>query len=455
MAVEAEELRAGGDLAVPAGDPEVLRAAGRRMQRVAARALATAAVRGECGPELALHWQGVVADAPGVELGQLSARAMRLLPGVGAGGAALGRYAEALADAQARVRALQGRAVEAREDHRRAVAAADAVGVDPAGRAAVVARADRDLQERLVLVRRGYGRVLDDLTAAGASCARVLSGLAGEVGHGRGALGMRERVLDRLFVAQHEIGQAAVRPVGHVPEREPETWYETAAVTAGDAAAWTWNHTAVPFVNGAANVGEAILEHPEDVLEMALGVGGMVVGAGGELGGLALDVTVVGAPAGAAVHVASTGLIVAGTAAAAHGAGNLAQHALENDNRWLSEVSGPSAEARSTGPSLDGTTPSGAPLPGARIVRGDFPETAGPSEVLARRDPLGAITHYQVYADDGLPLKRVDITGKPHGGVATPHVVEFIRDTNPRTGEVFIRKSRQVREATPEELTGL
>lgn len=346
MAVDVEELRAGGDLAVPAGDPEALRAAGQRMQRVAARALATAAVRGECGPELALHWQGVVADAAGVELGQLSARAMRLLPGVGAGGAALGRYAEALADAQARVRALQGRAVEAREDHRRAVATADAVAVDPAGRAAVVARADRELQERLLRVRRGYGRVLDELTAAGSSCARVLTGLAGEAGQGRGALGVRERVLDRLFVAQHEIGQAVVRPVGQVAEREPETWYETAAVTAGDAAAWTWNHTAVPFVNGAANVGEAILEHPEDLLELALGVGGMVVGAGGELGGLALDATLVGAPAGAAVHVASTGLIVAGTAAAAHGAGNLAQHALENDNRWLSEVSGPGGGTR-------------------------------------------------------------------------------------------------------------
>lgn len=92
-------------------------------------------------------------------------------------------------------------------------------------------------------------------------------------------------------------------------------------------------------------------------------------------------------------------------------------------------------------------------LKGARVVKGRFPRTANPGETLVRRDPnTGAPTHYQRYDADGLPIKRVDLTGRPHGGVPTPHVLEFVRNVNPKTGEVFVRPNRFVRAARPEEI---
>lgn len=60
-----------------------------------------------------------------------------------------------------------------------------------------------------------------------------------------------------------------------------------------------------------------------------------------------------------------------------------------------------------------------------------------------RRDPdSDESTSYQTYDDDGMPIKRVDLVGRAHGGIRTPHVVEFERHANPRTGEVFVRPKR-------------
>lgn len=99
--------------------------------------------------------------------------------------------------------------------------------------------------------------------------------------------------------------------------------------------------------------------------------------------------------------------------------------------------------------------PGPSPVAGARRVSGNFPRSAKPNEVLVRRDAQGRVTHYQVYADDGLPLKRVDLVGRAHGGVDTPHVLAFERHTNPATGTVYVQPAGTVRTAFQEELTGL
>ena len=105
------------------------------------------------------------------------------------------------------------------------------------------------------------------------------------------------------------------------------------------------------------------------------------------------------------------------------------------------------------GDGIDGPGNVNGILNNARQVRGPFPRTANPGETLVRRDPnTNAPTHYQTYDWDGLPVKRVDLTGRPHGGIPTPHVVEFVRNVNPRTGEVFVRPNRLVRPARPEEI---
>jgi hypothetical protein len=83
-----------------------------------------------------------------------------------------------------------------------------------------------------------------------------------------------------------------------------------------------------------------------------------------------------------------------------------------------------------------------------------LPDQGGPpGGILYKRDPqTGQITNYIQYDEDGNALKRVDLTGRPHGGVPTPHVVEYDRNVNPRTGEIFIRPQRFVRPARPEEI---
>jgi hypothetical protein len=73
---------------------------------------------------------------------------------------------------------------------------------------------------------------------------------------------------------------------------------------------------------------------------------------------------------------------------------------------------------------------------------------------LIRRDEEGQVTHYQVYGPDGLPVKRVNLVGRPHGGVPTPHVVEYRHDVNPATGETYVSPNRRARAATAEETFG-
>lgn len=97
--------------------------------------------------------------------------------------------------------------------------------------------------------------------------------------------------------------------------------------------------------------------------------------------------------------------------------------------------------------------PRRGPTDGGRQVKGLFPERSNPNDVLYRRDPsTGKITHYEVYGADGLPIKRVDVTGQAHGGVPTPHVLEWERHVNPKTGQQFVKPGKTVRPATADEL---
>jgi hypothetical protein len=82
---------------------------------------------------------------------------------------------------------------------------------------------------------------------------------------------------------------------------------------------------------------------------------------------------------------------------------------------------------------------------------GRFPRTAGPNRILYRTDSSGAITNYQVYDSNGNPVMRVDLQGRSHGGVPTPHVHEFERHIAPN-GTVYIKSSGTVRPATPNEI---
>lgn len=86
-----------------------------------------------------------------------------------------------------------------------------------------------------------------------------------------------------------------------------------------------------------------------------------------------------------------------------------------------------------------------------RQIRGKFPSSAKPNEVLYRADGSGKITYYQTYDNAGLPVKRVDLVGASHGGIPTPHVQEFGRNTNSRTGQEFVNRGI-TRPALPSEI---
>lgn len=157
-------------------------------------------------------------------------------------------------------------------------------------------------------------------------------------------------------------GTGAGPATGYTSPRHEKHWWESALDTAGDVGAWTFNHTAVPVVNELANVGQAMVEHPEDVLGLVAGAGMIVLGGTGEVGGGLLDVTGVGAVVGVPINVASAALIAAGAGVMAMGAGDLGQNASQNDNHVLSDATGPSASQ---------------PKPGDPLPQANRPDTAG------------------------------------------------------------------------------
>lgn len=84
-------------------------------------------------------------------------------------------------------------------------------------------------------------------------------------------------------------------------------------------------------------------------------------------------------------------------------------------------------------------------------VSGNFPlDGVSAREVRYRMDG-SSITSYIVYDKNGRAIKRVDVTGKAHAGVPTPHVVEYRHNKNP-AGDVFVQAEKTVRPATADEI---
>lgn len=84
---------------------------------------------------------------------------------------------------------------------------------------------------------------------------------------------------------------------------------------------------------------------------------------------------------------------------------------------------------------------------------GKTPRIAEPNQVLYRRDPqTGNVRTYSVYDESGYIIKRVDLEGKPHGGVSTPHTQYYRVNTNPKTGQVRIDEPRAPIGSLPKEI---
>ncbi|MGR6970950.1 putative T7SS-secreted protein [Streptomyces cynarae] len=209
-------------------------------------------------------------------------------------------------------------------------------------------------------------------------------------------------------------------------------------------------------VNDLASFGNAMLQHPGDSAAM---LGGMLlagVSTGGEALGVALDATGVGAVAGVPLNAISAAGIATGVGLAGAGAVDLAQHATSDSAveplQMNSQGSGAGGSAQQEASEL---IKNGQQYKGTGGRGGNnLPVENGPKNgTLYKTDPqTGKVTNYTTYDSEGRAVKRVDLEGRAHGGVETPHVVEYVRNTNPKTGEVFVRPSKDVRAAFPWEI---
>jgi hypothetical protein len=86
--------------------------------------------------------------------------------------------------------------------------------------------------------------------------------------------------------------------------------------------------------------------------------------------------------------------------------------------------------------------------------KGKLPLEGGPPNgIYVKRAPDGSITNYTEYDADGFATKRVDLQGRAHGSVETPHTVEYQRNVGP-DGRIHVGpvKGAGVRPATPDEV---
>lgn len=105
------------------------------------------------------------------------------------------------------------------------------------------------------------------------------------------------------------------------------------AVLGAEAEA-AWPHVqdaAAVAGNLFASLGNAMVNHPDEMLELLGGLATMAGGAAMEGGGVALDITGVGAIAGVPLNISGAAVMAAGATAAAAGAGQLGVHAMTDD----------------------------------------------------------------------------------------------------------------------------
>ncbi|GAA4783827.1 hypothetical protein GCM10023200_16680 [Actinomycetospora chlora] len=167
-----------------------------------------------------------------------------------------------------------------------------------------------------------YAETLEWAQRQAAEAVRV-SGEAGPQ-----ARDLLNRARGQLVVAGDDAARALDEAAAMAPEQHG-VWDGVGAVLGdiGDAAVDVGRNV----VNAAASLGNAAVHHPADVAAMFGGAGLMLVGGAGEVGGVALDATGVGAPAGLTLNVASAGLIATGAGIAGAGAISVAMNASGED----------------------------------------------------------------------------------------------------------------------------
>lgn len=114
---------------------------------------------------------------------------------------------------------------------------------------------------------------------------------------------------------------AALNTSADAAPTEPDSWAVAGAVlgVVWDLQARQAQNTFATLVNAVASFGNALLQHPDILWEILGGLGLIALGTGGEVGGVALDATGIGAVAGVPLNIAAAGAIGAGATAVGHG----------------------------------------------------------------------------------------------------------------------------------------
>lgn len=140
-----------------------------------------------------------------------------------------------------------------------------------------------------------------------------------------------------VHTAAHVSGKHGDRDHGNWLE---DAWNTTKVVVGaggailGAEADAMWPHVqdaAATAGNIFASLGNAMTNHPDEVLELLGGLAMMAGGSAMEVGGGALDLTGVGAVGGIPLNIAGAGVIAAGAGMAATGGAQLGIHAMTDD----------------------------------------------------------------------------------------------------------------------------
>jgi hypothetical protein len=269
----------------------------------------------------------------------------------------------------------------------------------------------------------------------------------------------RQAARNRLQTARtqlHDKGHTAAAAIGRARDKAPHKpgFWSKVGHFFGDVG-HDLENAGIDLVNGVASVGNAMIQHPGDLASIAGGVALAAVSAGGEGIGAALDLTGVGAIPGGVLNAASAVGIGAGVSGIAAGTGDLLNHAAHDSRVSLMQAN---SEGSSTGgeaqQSASDLLKNGQGFKGTGGRGGNNLPAQGPENgVLYKTDPqTGKVTNYTTYDSNGLAVKRVDLVGRSHDGIDTPHVVEYVHNTNPQTGQVFPREADEVRAAFPWEI---
>jgi len=138
--------------------------------------------------------------------------------------------------------------------------------------------------------------------------------------------------LNRALAQLDSAGNTAADAVGRARDQAPPKPGLLDKI--GDALSDVGNtllHAGEDFVNDVASLGNAMLQHPGDVMETLSGFGLATISAGGEGLGTVLDATGIGAVAGVPIQALSAAGLAAGAGLMTAGVPDLARHAGGDD----------------------------------------------------------------------------------------------------------------------------